>query len=107
MKTKSLGMRLPVKVEEEIDRVISAGLYLSRGEFIREALREKLQSIEFLEIRQVSRTEARKAIQTYLAEYHRAWTSEIADALRLDIDVVLSVLADLRAAGMVVEDDDA
>lgn len=107
MKTVSMGMRLPSKQEEEIGALVKAGLYLSKGEFIREAIREKLQSIEVLKLREVSPQQAKKEILQFIAKKRNAWTSDIANELELDLDLVMSILRELRDEGKVTSDDSA
>ena len=105
MTTKPMGMRLPLKQEQEIGALVEAGVYLSKGEFIREAIRDKLQSLEVLELRNVDYPQAKKEILDFITKNPGAWTSDIADRLRLDLDLVLAVLKDLRAEGKVEPDD--
>jgi hypothetical protein len=52
---------------------------------------EQLKGMEVAKIREISRSQARKEILEFLAKKDRAWASEIADALRLDISFVNSV----------------
>lgn len=107
MKTESMGIRLPKKQEQEIAKLVEGGLYLSKGEFIREAIRDKLQSVEVFELRDISHDDAKKEICEFIARSGTVWTSDIANALRLDLDLVLSVLKELRHEGKVVEGDDS
>ena len=67
--------------------------------------REKLQRIEVLGIRNLSRAQARKEILEYIKGNGNAWTSDIANALKLDLDLVLAILKELRQEGLVVEND--
>ena len=102
-----MGMRLPAKQEKEIESLVQAGLYLSKGEFIREAIREKLQSIEVLETRQVDKRQAKEEILQFVEEHPGSWTSDISRELRLDLDLVMSILKELRSEGKVTPDDRA
>ena len=53
-----------------------------------------------LAIRYVSENEARKEILDYLEIHKEAYTSDIADALNLDIDLIHSVLKELKKEGI-------
>ena len=50
---------------------------------------------EVMRIREVSRSQARKEILEFLQRNDRAWSSEIADSLRIDLSIVNSVLEEL------------
>ena len=91
----------PVQLDErELEALgtIVDKLHLSKSEAIRDAVRnyaEQLKGMEVVRIREVSRSQARKEILEFLDKNDRAWASEIADALRLDISFVNSILEDL------------
>ena len=70
----------------------------TKSEAIRESIRrfaEEVKGMEIVKIRDVSRRQARKEILEYLDRRERAWSSEIADALRLDLAVVNGILEEL------------
>lgn len=70
----------------------------TKSEAIREAIKsyaEELRGAEVVKIRDISRTLARKEILELLDKKERAWASEIADTLRLDVSVVNSILEEL------------
>lgn len=56
---------------------------------------EQVKGMEVVKLREVSRSQARKEILEFLDKRDRAWASEIADALRLDISFVNSILETL------------
>lgn len=91
----------PVQLDEpELEALdtITERLHLSKSEAIRDAVRnyaEQLKGIEVVKIREISRSQARKEILEFLDKKNKAWASEIADALRLDIPFVNSILEDL------------
>ena len=70
----------------------------TKSEAIREAIRsfaEEVKGMEVVKIRDVSRKLARKEILEYLDKKERAWSSEVADALRLDLTLVNRILEEL------------
>ena len=70
----------------------------TKSEAIREAIRsfaEEVKGMEVVKIREVSRKQARKEIPEYLDKKERAWSSEVADALRLDLTLVNRILEEL------------
>ena len=91
----------PVQLDEsELEALdtITERLHLSKSEAIRDAVRnyaEQLKGLEVVKLREISRSQARKEILEFLDKKDRAWASEIADALRLDIPFVNSILEGL------------
>jgi metal-responsive CopG/Arc/MetJ family transcriptional regulator len=91
----------PVQLNEDeleaLDMIVGR-LHSSKSEAIREAIRnyaDQLHGTEIMKIREVSRSEARKEILEFLQKNDRAWSSEIADLLRIDLSLVNSVLEEL------------
>jgi metal-responsive CopG/Arc/MetJ family transcriptional regulator len=91
----------PVQLDEEeleaLDTIVEK-LHSSKSEAIREAIRnyaDQLRGAEVMKIREVSRGKARKEILEYLERNDRAWSSEMADLLRLDLTLVNSILEEL------------
>ena len=99
--TQSIGIRLTDKQEKSIEQLIRHGFYISTGEFIRDAVREKLGAIKVLNIRKVTRQRARNEIMNYLRNHKETYASEIAIDLGLDIDLVFSILKELKREGRV------
>ena len=99
--TQVSGSRLTEFMEKRIQELVDAGLYTSVSEFIRDSVREKLEDIEVMDLRDVSYKEARKEILNYIKSKGRAWTSEIADDLRLDLEIVVKVLNELSNEGKI------
>ena len=59
------------------------------------------RSIKVIYIRDVSREKAKKEIIGYVKNNKKAYTSNIADALRLDFDLVLEIIKELMKEGRV------
>lgn len=91
----------PVQLDKEelesLDAIVKR-LHSSKSEAIREAIRnyaDQLKGREVIKIREVSRRQARKEILEFLEKNERAWSSEIADSLRIDLTLVNSILEEL------------
>ena len=95
------GVRLAEMQEKKIKELVDMGMYISTSEFIREAVREKLESIEIRELRDVSQQAAKKEVIEYLKQNKKAYPSDIADALNIDIDLVIAVIKELTNEGRV------
>ena len=63
--------------------------------------KKKCITIKFMQIRDASYKEAKKEIIEFLKVNENAYTSEISEKLRLDVDLVLKVLKDLQKEGVV------
>ena len=57
-----ISSRLPPKFVSEIESLVNEGYYLSPSDFVREAVREKLEEIKEITLRVVSLNEAKKEI---------------------------------------------
>lgn len=101
VRSEVAGVRLAPRQEEEISKLVGAGLFVSTSEFIREAVREKLETIRVIKIRDIPQEKAKKEILDFLAKRGQAWTSEIADELGLDLLLVTDVLEELKREGEV------
>jgi metal-responsive CopG/Arc/MetJ family transcriptional regulator len=91
----------PVQLDQDeleaLDTIVER-LHGSKSEAIREAIRnyaDQLRGTEIVKIREVSRSQARKEILEYLQKNDRAWSSEIADSLRIDLSLINGVLEEL------------
>ena len=91
--------RLSPKELEEIEMLIEEGFYMNVADFVRMSVREKLESIRVLNVRGVDEKKAKKEILEYLKNNKKSYPSEIADALQLDFDTVLSIIKDLVKEG--------
>ncbi len=91
----------PVQLDEDelaALNVIVESLHSSKSEAIREAIRsyaDQLKGTEVIKIREVTRRQARKEILEFLKKNDRAWSSEIADSLRIDLTLVNRILEEL------------
>jgi hypothetical protein len=91
----------PVQLDEdELDALeeIVRLRHLSKSEAIRESIRthaDQLKGLEVIRIRDLPKSQARKEILEFLEKNERAWASEIADSLRLDLSIVNRILEEL------------
>lgn len=104
MKTKMKAVSryvYPVAFDNEEAKALeglAAKLGLSRAEAIREAIRyyvEYTKGMEVVKMHNISKEDARKEVLAYLEKHERAWSSTIADELRLDLSLVNEILQEL------------
>lgn len=94
-----VSARLSPKELEEIEKLVEEGFYMNTADFVRTAVREKLESIKVIDVRDVTKEKAKKEIIEYLKENRKAYPSDVADALRLDFDHVLEIIKELIKEG--------
>jgi metal-responsive CopG/Arc/MetJ family transcriptional regulator len=98
-------VRFPKHELQKIDEAAKRVGAKSRSAFIREATEKYVQEVgglKVIEIREnVSMEEARTEILTYLSEHNEAETFDIANDLRLDLDLTVKVLKKLWEEGKV------
>ncbi len=98
---EQVSARLPSHEIEKIDALVHEGYCLNTSDFVRMAVREKLQGIILAQARSPTNEEAKGEILTYLDQHGQAYGSNIALHLGLDIDLVFAVLKELQQDGEV------
>lgn len=72
------------------------------ADFVRTAVREKIEAVKVIEIRDnVSFSQAKKEILDYLSKKENSYASDISEDLKLDLDLVFSVLKELKREGKI------
>ncbi len=90
-------VQLDAEELEALDTIVER-LHSSKSEAIREAIKnyaDQLKGTEVIKIREMSKRQARKEILDFLEKNERAWSSDIADSLRIDVTLVNRVLEEL------------
>jgi predicted transcriptional regulator len=57
--------------------------------------------MKLIEMRKISKKQARKEILNYLKKHKEAYASDISEELGLDLDLVFSIMKDLDREGIV------
>ena len=98
-------VRFPKHELQKIDEAVKRAGAKSRSAFIREATEKYVQEVgglKVIEIREnVSVQQARTEILAYLNEHKEAETFDIANDLRLDLDLTVKVLKNLWEEGKI------
>ena len=108
-RTEEKGLVVPVRFSrgeiEKIDKTVERLGLKSRSALIREATGKYVQeagSLKVIEIREnVSLQEAKAEILAYLRQHKEAETFDIANDLRLDLDLTVKALKELWEEGKV------
>ena len=96
-----VSARLSPKELEEIEKLVEEGFYMNTADFVRMSVREKLESIKVISVRDVSKEKAKKEVIEYLRNNKKSYPSDIADALQLDFDIVLDIVKELIKEGRI------
>ena len=99
---------IPVRFDDDeveaIDGVLGKVGARSRSEFIREAVTHYLDTVKemrIIQIRNMSKDQAKKEIRDYLARKKEADTFDIANDLKLEMDLTVQALRELWEDGEV------
>ena len=90
-------------IMSEIESLVHDGYYLSTSDFVREAVREKLEAIKEIRLRKLSLNVAKSEIYRYLLQNPDSYLYDLANELRLELSVVHEALIELRKAGKAEE----
>jgi len=94
--TNQVAARLAKADYDMIRKLVEAGLYRSSADFLREAVRNKLRTIEVTSLRDVDVKTAEKMIEEYLETHSgSSFVSEMADDLGIGYHVAFKAVRNL------------
>jgi Arc/MetJ-type ribon-helix-helix transcriptional regulator len=100
--TFQAAVRLSKANHVKIQQLVEAGLYRSSADFLREAVRDKLGSMEVISVQKVDSYKAERMIEDYLIKHPGpSFASEIADALGLEYGVTFKIIHKLLEEGRI------
>ena len=100
--TLQLAVRLSKADYAMVQKLVKAGLYRSSADFLREAVRDKLESLEVVSVRDLDSRKAERMIEDYLVKHPGpSFASEIADTLGLDYGVTFKTIHKLLEEGSI------
>jgi len=100
--TFQIAVRLSKADYAKIQQLVEAGLYRSSADFLREAVRDKLGSMEVVSVRDEDSRKAEIMIEDYLIKHPGpSFASEIADALGLEYGVTFKTIHKLLEEGRI------
>jgi len=104
--TQSEGLQAAARFSKsdyaKIQHLIDAGLYRSFADFLREAVRDKLGSMEVVSVKVVDADEAERMIENYLKTHLGSiFASELADVLGLEFDITFKTIKKLLEEGRI------
>ena len=95
--------KLTPKEFEGVEKLVRAGYYLNVSDFLRSAVRDKLDVMKPVMVRRISPKMAQNEIYNYIKSHPDAYPDEIADVLNLDIETVMDAVAVLMSKGKIGE----
>jgi len=95
LESKSLATKLTPVELQEIENLVSAGLYLNSSDFLRDAVRERLRAIKVIKLKDIDYETAKKEVLGYYKEYEKAFLSDVSNDLELDLELVVKITDEL------------
>jgi Arc/MetJ-type ribon-helix-helix transcriptional regulator len=100
--TFQVAVRLSKADYVKIQRLVEAGIYRSAADFLREAVRDKLGSMEVISVQHMDSQKAERMIEEYLIKHPGpSFASEIADELGLEYSVTFKAIHKLLEEGRI------
>jgi metal-responsive CopG/Arc/MetJ family transcriptional regulator len=93
---------LPDKMWKEISKIVEAsGGYSSEAEFVRDAVREKVQQFAIVSVKDIPDQELRDLVVEYIKKHGKAYPSDIAADLQVPYFTLLNIINDLVETGTI------
>ena len=104
--TQSEGLQAAARFSRsdygKIQHLIDAGMYRSFADFLREAVRDKLGSMEVVSVKVVDADEVEGMIENYLKTHPGSiFASELAEVLGLEFDITFKTIKKLLEEGRI------
>ena len=97
-----MAVRLAKTDYAEIQELVKAGLYRSSADFLREAVRDKLRTMEAISLQDVDPQRAERMVAEYLEKNPGpSFVSKIADALGIDYGVAFRAVHNLLEKSLI------
>lgn len=99
------GVKLTPKEMEQIQSLVDSGFYLNVSDFLRESVRDNLESVKIITLRNLNIKKARKEIISYLQKRkgEEVYPDEVMEDLGIELEIVLKVLKQLKEEGRIEE----
>jgi len=100
--TYQVAVRLSKADYARIQQLVEAGLYRSSADFLREAVRDKLGSMEVVSVRNIDSRKAERMIEDYLIKHPGpSFASEIAEDIGIDYGLTFKTIRKLLEEGRI------
>lgn len=92
---KMIGVKVTPLENKKIHKLVEAGVYLNTSDFMRDAVRDKLEDTEVIYLREVDYKTAKKEVLAYYKKFREAYPDEAAEDLRIDAKLVFKITGEL------------
>ncbi len=99
-------IRIDARILRQLDFLVEKFGYRSRTELLREAIEDKIASLngnKIMQLREITDEQAKEELLECIKGEERIYPSDIADALRLPMEQVFRIVNNLFAEGRVEE----
>ncbi|KUO40527.1 MAG: hypothetical protein AVW05_03585 [Hadesarchaea archaeon DG-33] len=97
------AVKLTPKEYEGVERLVKAGYFLNVSDFVRFAVRDKLEALKPTIVRRISTQKAMREVYQYIKSHPEVYPDEIADALSMDLEAVMGAVSALISKKKVKE----
>jgi len=97
------AVKLTPKEFEGVERLVKAGYFLNISDFVRSAVRDKLEATKPVLVRRISPRAARKEVYLHVKSHSGIYPDEVADALNLSLETVMEAVSALMLEGKIGE----
>lgn len=95
IRARMIGAKVAAVELEKIRNLVEAGAYLNSSDFVRDAIREKLSSIEVIRLRDIDYKTAKKEVLGYYEKFREAYPDEAANELGIGVEMVMRIVGEL------------
>ena len=89
------GTKMTAAEYDKVQALVDSGLYLNVSDFMRVAVREKLDSIEIIKLRDVDYKTAKKEVLAYYEKFREAYPDEAANDLGIPLETAAKITSEL------------
>ena len=94
-KSKSISTKLSISELAQITKIVDSGAFLNPSDFVRSAIREKLEYYKIINVKDVDYDTAKKEILGYYKTNKEAYISDVANDLEFDLELVANITDEL------------
>ncbi len=97
------AVKLTLREYEGVERLVKAGYFLNVSDFVRFAVRDKLEALKPTFVRRISAQKAMREVYQYIKSHPEVYPDEIADVLNMDLETVMDAVSVLISKKKVKE----
>ncbi len=87
--------KLTPREHRRIEDLVKSGYFLNISDFLRAAVRDKIEAMKPVLVRKIGPAAAKKEVHQYIKNHPGAYPDDIAEALNLDLETVMDAVGGL------------